>query len=150
MAKEDVSQESIEDNSTVKVVRSPCFCFSIVEFCTAIAYAFNYYTYRASWHDALCCSRNTGSCSHADIIYALTHLQKPSSGSDRRQALGFFNEVAAEDYLFFFLWYLVCFNWLIGSTLGKQLQNSSTTSPYGRLSESWVDATRKHLLFKLR
>lgn len=29
------------------------------------------------------------------------HLQKPSSDSDRRQALGFRNEMEADEYLFF-------------------------------------------------
>lgn len=46
-------------------------------------------------------SGSNGSCNFPDTIYALMHLQKPSSDSDRRQALAFHNKVAAEEYLFF-------------------------------------------------
>lgn len=46
-------------------------------------------------------SGSNGSCNFPDTIYALMHLQKPSSDSDRRQALAFHNEVAADEYLFF-------------------------------------------------
>lgn len=46
-------------------------------------------------------SGSNGSCNFPGTIYALMHLQKPSSDSDRRQALAFHNEVAADEYLFF-------------------------------------------------
>lgn len=46
-------------------------------------------------------SGSNGSCNLPNTIYALMHLQKPSNDSDRRQALAFHNEVAADEYLFF-------------------------------------------------
>lgn len=46
-------------------------------------------------------SGSNGFCSFQNKIYVVIHLQKPSSDSDRRQALALHNEVAAGEYLFF-------------------------------------------------
>lgn len=71
-------------------------------------------------------SGSSSSCNFPDTIYALMHLQKPSSDSDRRQALAFPNEVVAEEYFFSFGTYLVCFNWLLGNAFGNLALNTDT------------------------
>lgn len=89
-------------------------------------------------------SGSNGSCSLPDTIYALMHLQKPSSDSDRRQALAFHNEVVADIFIFSFGTYLVCFNWLLGNALGDPSQSTDTVVLW-----NGGGCRQKHFLFKL-